>query len=279
MLRRATADLAQVGAVWERAATTDPFFAVLSDPELRGGGWDSERFFATGDEEVSRVLAYLGRRGIEVPLDGTALDFGCGLGRLTGPLAQRFDGAVGVDVSATMLAKAQHIHGDTDQLEFVHNERDDLGVFTDGQFTFVYSNIVLQHLPPHLARKYIREFFRVTRPGGTIVFQLPEGRRLGVIGRVRHLVRLRTRLAALRRPAASRDSADAVEWEMHGTPERVVRAWVQSGGQAVRDVVFTNATDPKFNGQLEYLTKAPARGWVSKQYAVVKTTPRPYVEA
>jgi hypothetical protein len=38
----------------------------------------------------------------------------------------------------------------------------------------------------------------------------------------------------------------------------------------VRDVAITNATDPAFNGALRYLANAPARGWVSKQYCVVK---------
>ena len=59
---------------------------------------------------------------------------------------------------------------------------------------------------------------------------------------------------------------------MHGTPERVVRRWVEGVGETVRDVAITNATDPAFNGALRYLSDAPARGWVSKQYCVVKSS-------
>ena len=42
-------ELGRVSTVWERAAKEDPYFAVLSDPELRGGRWDSDCFFATGE--------------------------------------------------------------------------------------------------------------------------------------------------------------------------------------------------------------------------------------
>lgn len=270
-------DLTRVGSVWERAASEDPFFAVLSDPDRQGGRWDSDSFFETGPREVETVLAYLGSQGVPAIPDGPALDFGCGLGRLTGPLSVRFDGAVGVDVSSTMLQKARTYHDDLQQVQFVHNERDDLAVFGDDRFAFVYSNIVLQHLPSTLARKYVEEFIRVTLPGGTIVFQLPDELRLGVAGRIRHMIRLRTRLAALQGKTVTPRGGDAVEWEMHGTPERTVRRWIEDAGQSVRAVALTNATDPRFNGELQYLDGPPDRGWVSKQYCVVKDLPGAYV--
>ena len=60
---------------------------------------------------------------------------------------------------------------------YVVNQRRDLSLIQSRSVTFVYSDIVLQHLPPDLASAYIQEFLRVTAPGGIIVFQLPSHRR------------------------------------------------------------------------------------------------------
>ncbi len=47
----------------------------------------------------------------------------------------------------------------------------------DASFDFVYSNISLQHSPPEASYKYIAEFFRILRPGGVALFQIPSGPR------------------------------------------------------------------------------------------------------
>ena len=65
-----------------------------------------EEFFATGEAEfahVSRVAETLGRPGRR----GRALDFGCGVGRLTRALGERFESAIGVDISAGMVEQAR----------------------------------------------------------------------------------------------------------------------------------------------------------------------------
>ncbi len=255
-------------AVWERAASEDPYFAVLSDPAKRGGRWDRAAFFQSGSHEVATVLTHLEGLGLTVARDAPALDFGSGLGRLTVPLAEHFARAVGVDVSASMVSRASELHAGSDRVSFVLNERDDLSSFSDGEFGFVYSNIVLQHLPPGLARRYVQEFVRVVRPDGIVVFQLPDSFREGWVGWLRTVLRLRTRLrAVVGRP--SPEPADHVEWEMHGTPEAEVRRWVSVAGAEVVDVALTNATEPTFNGNLSYLANPPRRGWVSKQYSIV----------
>jgi 2-polyprenyl-3-methyl-5-hydroxy-6-metoxy-1,4-benzoquinol methylase len=87
---------------WELAAQRDPLWAVLSDPAKRGRQWDLRAFFETGAREVSLLLYQLRRLG-HSPATGRALDFGCGVGRLTQPLALMFDEAIGVDASPTMI--------------------------------------------------------------------------------------------------------------------------------------------------------------------------------
>jgi hypothetical protein len=38
----------------------------------------------------------------------------------------------------------------------------------------VYSRLVLQHIPPHLVRRYVAEMIRTVAPGGIVMFQLPD---------------------------------------------------------------------------------------------------------
>lgn len=250
--------------VWERAAQTDPWFAVCSDPSLRGGKWDPELFFAAGEVEVSAVAQYLEESGFGERLSGPVLDFGCGLGRLTRAWAHRVGPAIGVDVSPSMVQQARELNAGEEQCSFVLNDSTDLSRFEDGHFGLVYSNIVLQHMVPTLALGYVREFLRVTRPGGLVVFQLPTGFRESWVSRVRRWVRLRTRLRALFGDP-SRDT-ESVEWSMHGVPEPKVRSCIERAGGSVQLVEWTNATDPSFNGRLMFLDAPPERGWLSRQY-------------
>jgi len=112
--------------------------------------------------------------GLRIALgDGSALDFGCGVGRLTQALARYFDQVHGVDISEAMLDLARELNQVGDRCHYHLNSSDDLTLFPSNSFDFVYSNITLQHMPPRYARKYIAEFLRVLKPGGLAVFQIP----------------------------------------------------------------------------------------------------------
>jgi ubiquinone/menaquinone biosynthesis C-methylase UbiE len=153
---------------WEELASLDPMWAVLSETDKRGNKWNAEEFFNTGKNEIDGLMAELN------PIArsrGKALDFGCGVGRLTRALLGYYGEAHGVDVSASMIEKAKQF---TPQCDFHLNESQDLSLFPDKTFDLVYSNRVLQHLPSSaMIGNYVREFFRVAAPGGLVVFQVP----------------------------------------------------------------------------------------------------------
>jgi SAM-dependent methyltransferase len=161
---------------WDRHADHDPLWAVLSEASKSSRRWDIARFFQTGASEVASVLYQLESRGLELAR-GSALDFGCGVGRLTQALAAHFSRVTGVDVSPRMLALANDFNGFPSRVSYVNNQRNDLSVFGAGAFDFIISNIVLQHVAPELALGYIGEFFRLLAPGGALVFQIPSHRR------------------------------------------------------------------------------------------------------
>jgi len=163
-------DLDRMRADWTALGAQDPLWAVLVTPEGRHDAWDREAFLATGRAEVSDVLGRVAALGLTVE-HGSALDFGCGAGRLTQALRDDFDRVVGVDFSLPMLERARQLD-EADGCEFVHNPRDDLSLFESATFDLAYSSLVLQHIPTGAARRYLAELVRVIRPGGLVAVQV-----------------------------------------------------------------------------------------------------------
>lgn len=163
--------LDEVKQSWEYFGKTDPLWGVYSRSTKRNRGWDEGEFFQTGRDEVADLLTRVARHLPEQQY-GQALDFGCGVGRLTQPLAARFEHVTGVDISQPMLDNARRFN-QRDNIDFVYNTKPDLTVLPNGSFDFVLCHIVLQHMPPELARGYLAEFYRVLQPGGGLVFTLP----------------------------------------------------------------------------------------------------------
>jgi SAM-dependent methyltransferase len=162
-------------AAWEDWGRVDPLWAVLAWPQRRHGRWDIDEFFATGPAWVATVLGHAQHLGR--PLQhGTALDFGCGVGRLTQALAPHFERTYGVDVSSTMIEQARQLdeRRGPSGAEFVVNDRADLSRFASGSIDLLLSFLVLQHIPVRDSiEAYLREFVRVLTPGGIAVVQLP----------------------------------------------------------------------------------------------------------
>jgi SAM-dependent methyltransferase len=156
---------------WDAFGDADPLFGVLSDPTKFGGHWRVDDFFASGDAHVKKWLRILQEHGATFQ-PGTCLDFGCGVGRLTGPLSESFLETVGVDVAKSMVTVARSYNRNP-RCRFIVNRDPDLRSINSATFDFVHSCLVLQHIPPEFTIKYIEEFFRVARPGGLVVFQLP----------------------------------------------------------------------------------------------------------
>jgi SAM-dependent methyltransferase len=217
---------------WETLADTDPLWAVLTDPARKGGRWEPEEFFATGEAELAGVLEAAGELGL--PATGSAfLDFGCGAGRVTRAAATRFERAVGVDIAEGMVETARRLNADRPNAEFVVNTEPDLRLFGAGEFDLAYSTIVLQHQPTRgLAAGYLRELVRVVRPGGGVVFQLPtRTSRLHRLELSRRLYGLAWRLGVPGEWLIRRTPLTPMR--MISVPEPDVRAILESAGAEV----------------------------------------------
>jgi len=170
---RAAERLAGQRRDWEALAEIDPLWAILGDPSRRGGGWEIDEFFATAEATIAPILSAAEQLGVPARRE-RALDFGCGVGRITRALGSRFERACGVDISERMVELARELNARHPSCDFVVNDAPDLRQFGTGSFDLVFENLALQHLPgkPFVWR-YVSEFLRVVRPDGLVVFQLP----------------------------------------------------------------------------------------------------------
>jgi SAM-dependent methyltransferase len=220
-------DLESHQKVWDEAGRDDPLWSVLSVPGKQGR-WNVEEFFQTGVDEIAEVMRYLERQGIAVQR-GRALDFGCGVGRLSQALAAHFGQVDGVDISPSMVDNARRFNRHPDRCRYHVNLARDLSLFKDASFDFIYSNIVLQHMDPEWARGYIAEFIRCLEPDGVLLFQLPSRQRLR--GRIKRL--LPAPLLRAYRQARHHGHPAAV---VHGIARDEVVSFCQAHGAVVLDV-------------------------------------------
>ncbi len=124
---------------------------------------------ARGRDELD---ALFGRLGAD-PRGGLAVEVGCGPGRMTGALAERFDRVLALDVSPAMLARARESVPDA-RVEFLRISGERLDGVADASADVVVCYLVLQHLPGRrLVLSYLGEFGRVLAPGGEAFVQLP----------------------------------------------------------------------------------------------------------
>ncbi|MFZ0386877.1 MAG: methyltransferase domain-containing protein, partial [Solirubrobacteraceae bacterium] len=149
---------------WEWFAREDPLHYI--DPAT-SRGMSIEQFVASGEPLVATALDWA------APLPGhrRALEIGCGVGRFTAALAQRFERVDAVDVSPTMIALASRLGLPASAHLHVGTGRDLAGL-PDGAFDLAFSHLVFQHVPDRSAIvSYLRELARTLTPGGVAVLQ------------------------------------------------------------------------------------------------------------
>ena len=230
---------------WEAFARRDPMWAILTQRGREGRQWDPVEFFATGENEISELMSKAEALGLPHARDA-ALDFGCGVGRLTQALCRHFAHVSGVDIAPTMVEEAKRYNRFGDRCSYHQNERADLRLFPEAAFDLVYTNIVLQHIPWPQSEQYLREFVRVLRPGGLLVCQVP-GRRRGVRGILSRGIAARMMLAISRivqRPLM----------QMHGIPVATVRRTITAAGGTVLRVDEDDGCGPTWRNHWYWAT-------------------------
>jgi ubiquinone/menaquinone biosynthesis C-methylase UbiE len=249
-LREATVQIHELKENWNAFGRTDPLWAILTDPAKIGNKWDPDEFFQHGQQEIDELVTFIKSIGIDLQA-GEALDFGCGVGRLTQALVKYFPKATGVDIAPSMIDLAQSYNRQGDRCVYIVNDTDNLRVFCDNRFAFIYCNYVLQHMRPEYAVRYIGEFVRVLKPGGTLVFQLPS-EIVALKERMRYAVR--PWLAKAHRRLRSGTAAEGPVMETHFVPQpEVERVLHDNGGRLLH--VRSRDDDPRWTSVMYFVSK------------------------
>ena len=165
---------------WRLWGERDPYFAVITDPQYRATHLDDAakaQFFASGRDHAQHVLATCTRHLDAKFAPRSALDFGCGVGRVLLGLAERVEQVVGVDVAPGMLAEARRV---CDALGLTNvtllPSDDSLSALTQ-RFDLVHSCIVLQHIDIVRGRQLFRRLVDLVAEGGCGALQVTYGKR------------------------------------------------------------------------------------------------------
>ncbi len=158
--------------VWNTLGGEDPLWAILSEDQQQNNTWNVNTFFERGRLDARVAMHLLEAFDLQVE-HGAFLDFGCGVGRVSQHLCESFATGVGIDVSQPMIDMARDFNRFGERMHYHCNDHGDLSLLDDASFDFIYSGIVLQHIPQEEAKRYIREFVRVLRPSGVALFQIP----------------------------------------------------------------------------------------------------------
>jgi SAM-dependent methyltransferase len=240
-------ELERLRATWSALGEDDPLWAILSRPDKRGGQWNAEEFFAAGEAEIIGLERYGAH--LERPRERQrALDFGCGVGRLTRALAERYGEVIGVDISPSMLAQARQLHAHLANVRFVENVQPRLDFLADASVDLVYSVITLHHIPAALQRGYVGEFLRVLAPGGMAVFQIASGYANDWRGLGYRLLPNRLLAPLRRRMHGSRAAAD-----LHVVAEADIAALVTAAHRRILHAVDVDSAGAGFRARLLFV--------------------------
>lgn len=167
--------LEKIKAAWTHLGLTRPHHSVLTNKNFLPENLEkhSDAFWSSGERETDQIGKILERHDCSELSAKTAVEFGCGVGRVTMGLARRFREVHAYDISPSHLSLAEQ-------------RAREVGVF-NCQFHLLaeeplaplepcdvfYSRIVFQHNPPPVIRHLIANALRSLKPGGIAIFQVP----------------------------------------------------------------------------------------------------------
>jgi ubiquinone/menaquinone biosynthesis C-methylase UbiE len=157
---------------WEKFGKNDAYFGVISCDKYRKLNLtekNKKEFFESGFAYTEEVIQRVNQK-IDVNFrPQRALDFGCGVGRISIPLARLAQEVIAVDVSDAMLSEARK----NCQAYSIHNVnfiKSDNNLLTlKEQVDFIHSFIVFQHIPTSRGSKIFKRLLSHLDPGGVCV--------------------------------------------------------------------------------------------------------------
>jgi ubiquinone/menaquinone biosynthesis C-methylase UbiE len=217
---------------WDARAVKDAFFYIASWRK----DWDVSEFFKSGEEDYERLVQpVLNRLGFS-PAGKKMVELGCGAGRMTRVFAARFAHVTALDISSEMLNRGRQLLPQLENVEWRLANGSDLRGIPSNLADFVFSYLVLQHLPDEiLVRHYIREMLRIANGSGICLLQFNGAMKPSMNWKGTLAWRLIDASWAMHLPALSRWVARLLGFD----PEMAGKSWrgAQMTTQRVADAV------------------------------------------
>lgn len=209
-------------AFWDERARENSLYFINNSLTYRGT--DEDEFWASGPADLDAVLGAL---GVSIGPEDDIVEIGCGIGRMTLPMAERGRSVRALDVSAEMLAQARVGRASRDNVTWVHGDGASLAGIEDESADGCLSYVVLQHIPDaDVICAYIREMGRVLRAGGWAAFQVSNDE---TVHRPRQTLRNRLRARLGRAPQGQNHHA----WLGTAVSVERVRRAAADGGMSI----------------------------------------------
>ena len=206
---------------WNTFGKNDPMWAILTDPAKKDNKWQPGEFFETGINDIERVISYTKQRNLNINYN-KAIDFGCGVGRLTQALAMKFNEVIGIDIAPSMINSANYHNRFKERCKYVLNNKYDLSFIPSADVDFIYTIITLQHMKPKFSKGFIQEFMRILKRGGLLIFQIPSHRKNQLFEKEQKLDEIQS------------FDVDNPVMEMHGVfKDEVIKLLTECGGKII----------------------------------------------
>ena len=161
---------------WEHMGFTEPYWSVLTQPQytVERIAQNTEQFYESGGPLFRTFLATLKRNGFNPADLHTCLEVGCGVGRMTGYLAETFAKVLAADISGQHLVMAKNYltSQNISNVDFIHWQNLQQ-VQQLPQVDVVLSVITLQHNPPPIMAWLLAQLLNSLKQGGVAFIQLP----------------------------------------------------------------------------------------------------------
>ena len=164
----------QVAREWEELGSSQPVWSVLSREPYKNVQRDTvpQSFYISGEREAKRLVGALRRNGIAPPFT-RAVEYGCGLGRVSIPLSRFCRHLDAYDISGSHIELAKRHAAETKVENILFHQVETPSDRPETGYDLYYSCLVFQHNPPPVILRLIRNALEGLAPDGVAVFQLP----------------------------------------------------------------------------------------------------------
>lgn len=203
---------------WDERARRNAFVYIASWRK----DWDETSFFESGEQDYLRLVQPILEKLRFAPADKSMAELGCGAGRMTRSFAQRFRSVRALDISTEMQARGKGYLQSFSNIEWILSDGESLSGMESGSVDFVFSYLVLQHMPDKkVVQSAIREMLRILKSGGAFLFQFNGSARPTMNWKGRAISGILDSLATMGLHSASRRLASMAGID----PEMVGKTW------------------------------------------------------